>query len=314
MPPSLPPDVPCSSFCCWTHVHGAEGGAWTPGWLIFVDWMPDWFWRIGCLPAPWEDWVWSYLQAARERKNEAEARALEEALEGYREAARERKRLAEERKNAEAIKALEDAGEPWKAIALERKMKEAAAKPPTAAAAAAAAKHEIKDKVAAKKPVQTRRQRMASQGPPRSSPPRKSSPPRPSTSSPLYIEAQRLPPPAGSPVHRPLLPLQHELDDGALRHSPPSKKELDEALRLLGHTTKGQVAMMVQRVLTHENSIAASTMSAGLAEAVANARREKSQRRAGAQSPPTLGAEDAATSGDAAGGGAGSPSGSTALL
>ena len=111
-------------------------------------------------------------------------------------------------------------------------------------------------------------------------------------------------------MHRPLLPLQCEPDDGELQHSPPSKKELDDALKLLGHTTSGQVASMVQRVLTHEKNIAASTMSAGLAEAVAHARREKSQRRAGTHSPPSFDAEGGAI--EAVDGS--SPSGSTALL
>lgn len=292
-PPSEPPNVPCSWACCWTHVHGRDGGAWMPGWLIFVDWVPDYVWSLGCLPEPWEEWIRGYLEAARVRKHQADQAALEEAMEGYREAARERKRLAIQRKQQEEIKALEDAGEAWKAIAVERQFKEeAAGRRRASREALEREKGEAKPPEEAagppkKAPFVTRQQRMAAQGligPPRSPTARKRGSPKRGASSPstsTFIAAAPLPPPS----RKPMLPPLPAPEDDELQKSPPSKREVDHALRYLGHSKKGQVAYMVQCVLEHENHVSAPAMSEGLADAVANARRERAERRSAARSP-----------------------------
>ena len=243
--PFKPPDVPCSFCCCWTHVplnpaardsgdETAEDG-WIPGWLVLVEWVPERFWSLGCLPSPWEDWLRGYLDASRERKEAVQARADAAELEAYLEAtkaAKARKLRAEAR--------IQEVQVPTK---------------PTAAAPPPPAQPSPQQAVPTPSPS----------APPtrsnRSKPPPVTTTPPPKQPEPQLLIATWTP--------------QPKFEDDVLRKSPPKKDEIERALKELGYSKKSQVADMVHRVLDHERNVSASSMSAGIADAVANARAAK---------------------------------------
>ena len=221
---------------------------WIPGWLVLVEWVPERFWSLGCLPSPWEDWLRGYLDASRERKEAVQARAEAEELQAYLEAAKAakaRKQRAEAR--------LQQAQVPNRATP---------AAPPL--------------------PVQSSPQQVPTPSSP--SPPL----PRSNRAKPPPVPP---PPPQKQPEPQLLIATwtsQPKFEDDALRKSPPKKDEVDRALKLLGYSKKSQVADMVHRVLDHESNVSASSMSAGIADAVANARAAKLAARPSSVQPALL--------------------------
>ena len=244
-PLEQPPDVPCSWLCCWTHT---PSGGWRSAWL---------FWESPLF--------WSSFPSAARKVAKSEADPLPDSSSAHQLATTAPMSETEIREQDRADVREDAAGRDL----------EFAPSPPSAT-----------DFAPALKPAQPKTAKAAKV----TSAPRRS---RPNARSP---PAKLRTPPKGAVIAPTVTPeearkeeiqeMRAVIQNSAVERwqvidSPPrpSNGDLDSHLKALGFSAGGSVAQTVKRVIEHEEANASDKLSAGLTDAIKEARNARVRKR-----------------------------------